>query len=209
MLTLTVLFTVLVVQKMCHQLCILLCSREGSTVALIELRGKTTMVSSDAKCEAIWLEMSNSCQNSKVARSAAIKRKHDDQIVTKKKLSDASTILCSCKPSGACFKHGNVLNKTQRPFSYVFSLTAPQERPGDFFKPSIQLPNLPFHYVDSSSREGRQCPSDFTSSEADTNADSRAECGPIRRNPLLSKVRELLQLSHATRNCVPMSNPAC
>ena len=38
LLTLTVQFTVLVIQKMCHQLCVLLCSRAGATSALIELR---------------------------------------------------------------------------------------------------------------------------------------------------------------------------
>ena len=48
MLTLTVQFTVLVVQEMCHQLCVLLCSCANATVALIELRGNLALVRSDA-----------------------------------------------------------------------------------------------------------------------------------------------------------------
>ena len=78
-------------------------------------------------------------QNSKLARSAAFKSEHDPQIVTKKKLPDASTILHSGQPSnaqnhGACLVHGNV---------FIENATFPLWRAsngGAASQSSIQLP---------------------------------------------------------------------
>ena len=48
---LSVQFTVLVVEKMCHQLSVLLYGRASATVAIIELRGNPTMVRSSVNCK--------------------------------------------------------------------------------------------------------------------------------------------------------------
>ena len=111
-------------KKVCHELCVLLCIRAGATVALIQLRGNLTMVRSDSKGETVPLQVSDLRQ--------AFKSGNNPQIVTKKKLPHAATILCSFKPShaqyhGACLKHGRIHAETPRPLSDVFPLATSQK----------------------------------------------------------------------------------
>ena len=76
----------------------LLCTPAGATITVMELRGNPTVVRSDTKSENNTFESVGFASKLKVARSSAVKSEKSPQI-TKKKLSDASTIPCSCKPS--------------------------------------------------------------------------------------------------------------
>ena len=148
MLTLTVQFSLLVVQKMCHQLCVLLCSRANPRSLSLSSEGiqrwYAPMPSArqyDWKCRICvktpnWLVRQRS-------KARTIPK------LSQRKLPDATSKLCSSKPSrasnhGACFKHGNVLIKTPRPLSNVFPLTEPHEWPWAFFKTCLLLPNFRF-----------------------------------------------------------------